>query len=103
MYSIQALWSASQLDLAMVFIVVNNRRYEALHQFASHFNLPKLQGTRLPALDFRGLALAQGVAAVRVTRAQELGGVLVDAFTFTRPMLIEVVVDGADDSRAEDP
>ncbi len=103
MYSIQSLWSAAQLNLALVFVVVNNRRYEALHQFASHFDLPKLQGTRLPALDFCGLALAQGVAAVRVTRAQELGAVLVDAFRFTRPILVEVVVDGADDPRAEDP
>jgi benzoylformate decarboxylase len=103
MYSIQSLWSASQLDLRMVFIIVNNRRYEALHQFASHFDLPTLQGTRLPALDFCALAQAQGVAALRVTRAQDLGGVLADAFKFTRPTLIEVVVDGADDPRAEDP
>jgi benzoylformate decarboxylase len=102
MYSIQALWTATQLDLRMVFVIVNNRRYEALHEFARHFKLPKLQGTRLPALDFVGLALAQGIAAVRVTRAQELGGVLVDAFKFTRSMLIEVVVDGADDRRPED-
>jgi benzoylformate decarboxylase len=103
MYSIQSLWSAAQAHLALVFVVVNNRRYEALHQFASHFGLPKLQGTRLPALDFCGLALAQGVAAVRVTRAQDLRAALVDAFGFTRPILVEVVVDGADDPRAEDP
>jgi benzoylformate decarboxylase len=103
MYSIQALWSAAQLGLRMVFIIVNNRRYEALHQFAGHFNLPTLQGTRLPALDFCGLALAQGIAATRVTRATELGGVLADAFRFTRPFLIEVVIDGADDRRPEDP
>jgi benzoylformate decarboxylase len=103
MYSIQSLWSAAQLNLRMVFIVVNNRRYEALHQFAGHFDLPKLQGTRLPALDFCGLALAQGVAAVRVSRAQDLGAALADAFSFSRPMLVEVVVDGADEARAEDP
>jgi benzoylformate decarboxylase len=103
MYSIQSLWSAAQLGLRMVFIIVNNRRYEALHQFAGHFNLPTLQGTRLPALDFCGLAQAQGIAATRVTRAQELGGVLADAFRFTRSILIEVVVDGADDRKPEDP
>jgi len=103
MYSIQSLWSAAQLGLRMVFVIVNNRRYEALHQFASHFNLPTLQGTRLPALDFCGLALAQGIAATRVTRAADLGGVLADAFKFTRPILIEVVIDGADDRKPEDP
>jgi len=82
---------------------VNNRRYEALHQFAGHFDLPTLQGTRLPSLDFCGLALAQGVAATRVARATELAGVLAEAFTFTRPMLVEVVIDGADQRRPEDP
>lgn len=102
MYSIQALWSATQLNLRMVFVIVNNRRYEALHEFARHFGISTLQGTRLPAIDFCGLALSQGVAAVRVTRAQDLGGVLVDAFRFTRPFLVEVVLDGADDRRAED-
>jgi benzoylformate decarboxylase len=103
MYSIQSLWSAAQLGLRMVIVIVNNRRYEALHDFAPHFDLPTLQGTRLPALDFCGLASSQGVAAMRVTRAQDLGAVLVDAFKFTRPILIEVVVDGADDPKPEDP
>jgi len=103
MYSIQALWSATQLNLRMVFVIVNNRRYEALHEFARHFKILKLQGTRLPALDFCGLAQAQGMAAVRVARAPDLAGVLSDAFSFTRPMLVEVVVDGADDKRPEDP
>jgi benzoylformate decarboxylase len=103
MYSIQSLWSAAQLGLRMVFIIVNNRRYEALHQFAGHFNLPTLQGTRLPALDFCGLAHAQGIAAMRVTRATDLADVLADAFSFTRNILIEVVIDGADDRKPEDP
>ena len=103
MYSIQSLWSAAQLGLRMVFVVVNNRRYEALHQFASHFGLRTLQGTRLPALDFCALAQAQGITATRVARAQDLAGALTDAFGFTRPILIEVVIDGADERKPEDP
>ena len=102
MYSIQSLWSAAQLGLKIVFVIVNNRRYEALHEFARHFDLPRLQGTRLPQIDFCGLARAQGIAATRVTLAQELGAVLADAFEFTRSMLIEVLLDGADDRRPED-
>ena len=102
MYSIQSLWSAAQHDQRMVFVIVNNRRYEALHEFARHFSLPKLSGTRLPGIDFVGLATAQGIAATRVTRGEELGPALADAFRFARPMLVEVVVDGADERRAED-
>ena len=103
MYSIQALWSAAQLGLRIVFVVVNNRRYEALHQFASHFDLPTLQGTRLPALDFCALARGQGVAAIRVTDVAALGPALTDAFTFERAVLLEVVIEGADSRRSEDP
>src|SRR5262249_56565876 len=36
LYSIQGLWSAAQLRLPVTFIIVNNRRYEALKQFARH-------------------------------------------------------------------
>lgn len=103
MYSIQSLWSAAQLGLRIVFVIVNNRRYEALHQFASHFDLPKLPGTRLPAIDFCGLARAQGVDAVRVSSTADLDAALTDAFTFSKPLLVEVMVDGADAPRAEDP
>jgi thiamine pyrophosphate-dependent acetolactate synthase large subunit-like protein len=42
------------------------------------------------------------VAAVRVTRCDELGPALAEAFRFTRPMLVEVVIDGADELRPED-
>lgn len=102
MYSIQALWSAAQLGLKIAFVIVNNRRYEALHEFARHFNLTQVPGTRLPGIDFCGLARAQGIAAERVTRAAELAPALTEAFTFTRSMLVEVVLDGADDPRPED-
>ena len=37
MYSIQALWSAAQLKLPMTFVILNNRRYAALQEFAPTF------------------------------------------------------------------
>ncbi|HTU68618.1 MAG TPA: benzoylformate decarboxylase [Steroidobacteraceae bacterium] len=92
MYSIQALWSVAQLGLPIVFIVVNNGRYEALHQFKSHFDLPTLPGTELPGLDFVGLANAQGIDAVRVGDAAALDAALGDGFSFSRPLLVEVLV-----------
>jgi benzoylformate decarboxylase len=93
MYSIQSLWSAARLGLRIVFVIVNNRRYQALHQFASHFRLGELQGTSLPAIDFCGLARAQGVDAVRVGSPAELDATLTDAFTFSRAQLVEVMVE----------
>jgi benzoylformate decarboxylase len=92
MYSIQALWSAAQLGLRIVFVIVNNRGYQALNRFADHFALSTPQGTRLPALDFCALAQAQGIAGRRVTRVDELDAALGAAFSFERASLLEVVI-----------
>jgi len=93
MYSIQGLWSAAELALPVAFVVVNNRGYRALDEFAAHFGLATLPGTHLAHLDFCALARAQGVEAVRVSRCAELDGALRMAFAATHPVLIEVCVE----------
>jgi benzoylformate decarboxylase len=93
MYAIQGLWTAAQLKLPIVFIIVNNGRYEALLQFGRHFGLPNTVGTSLPEIDFRAIAEGQGLAAVRVTGAESLDQALRTAFTAAGPMLLDVVVD----------
>jgi benzoylformate decarboxylase len=92
MYAIQSLWSAAQMQLPMTIIIVNNSGYAALDQFAGHFGLAKAVGTSLPALDFVGLAQAQGCEGVRVELAQDLPGVLRKALQSTGPMVVEVRV-----------
>lgn len=92
MYSIQALWSAAQLALPITFVIVNNRRYEALHHFAQRFGLPQTVGTALPGIDFVQLAEAQGCDAVRVDKAADLATVLRTALAAVQPTLVEVVV-----------
>ncbi|MEY2853287.1 MAG: pyruvate decarboxylase or related thiamine pyrophosphate-requiring enzyme [Pseudomonadota bacterium] len=92
MYSIQGLWSAVQLGLPITFVIVNNRRYEALHHFSQRFGISSPVGTDLPGIDFVQLARAQGCEAVRVTRAAELEATLRGALSATRPVLVEVVV-----------
>jgi benzoylformate decarboxylase len=93
MYAIQGLWSAAQLALPMTFIIVNNRRYEALHVFGRHFGLQSLEGTDLSGIDFVALAKGQGVEAVRVETADKLDAALNAAFVSDGPMLVEVLVD----------
>ena len=93
MYSIQGLWTAAQLKLPITFIIVNNRRYEALQQFGRHFGLARTVGTSLAAIDFCALAAAQGCKAVRVERADALDGALRGALAATEPTLVEVVVE----------
>jgi len=93
MYAIQGLWTAAQLGLPISFVIVNNGRYEALEQFGRHFGLQSLVGTRLPELDFRGLAEAQGLSAKRVNCVANLDSALMASFAATGPTLVDVVVD----------
>jgi benzoylformate decarboxylase len=93
MYAIQGLWTAAQLKLPITFVIVNNRRYEALVQFAQHFGLPRTVGTTLADIDFCGLALSQGCKAVRVDRAEGLDAALRGALAAAEPTLVEAVVE----------
>jgi benzoylformate decarboxylase len=94
MYAIQGLWTAAQLNLPITFIIVNNRRYEALLQFGRHFGLERTVGTSLPEIDFCGLALSQGCKGMRVERADALDDALRVALSAAEPTLLEVVVAG---------
>jgi len=92
MYSIQALWSAADLKLPMTIVIVNNGGYAALSEFTAHFNIKQLIGTKLPGLDFVGLAKAMGCAAARVERAQDLAPALREALQSPGPFLLDVEI-----------
>jgi benzoylformate decarboxylase len=95
MYSIQALWSAAQLNLPIVFLILNNRRYAALQDFAPVFGFSpgeSVQGTELPGIDFVAIARGQGCSALRVELPSELEPALIRAFQSTSPILIELPV-----------
>lgn len=95
MYSIQALWSAAQLKLPICFVILKNRRYAALQEFAPVFGFKpddRPAGTELPDLDFVALAAGLAVKAVRVERAELLRETLAAALRANVPMLVEVEV-----------
>jgi benzoylformate decarboxylase len=92
MYSIQALWTAAQLQLPITFVIINNGRYDALHHFAKRFGLKDAVGTELGGIDFVGVAKALGCDGLRVDRAADLAPALRSAIAATRPTLVEVMV-----------
>jgi len=92
MYSIQSLWSAANLRLPMAIVIVNNGGYAALSEFSSHFNITELVGTKLPGIDFVGLARSLGCEAVRVERPQDLAPGLRAALQSAVPYLVDVAV-----------
>jgi benzoylformate decarboxylase len=94
MYAIQGLWTAAQLGLGVTFVIIKNRRYEALVNFGRYFGLQRTVGTSLPDIDFCALARGQGVKALAVDRLEALDDALRTAFAnLTKPTLVEVAVD----------
>jgi benzoylformate decarboxylase len=93
MYAIQGLWTAAQLALPLSFVIVNNRRYEALENFGRRFGVQQPVGTKLADLDFCELAHAQGLESRRATGPRELDQALRWSFSARGPTLVEVLVD----------
>jgi benzoylformate decarboxylase len=92
MYSIQGLWSAAELGLPIVFIIVKNGVYGALTEFGALFGMPDLPGLKLPHIDFCALARSQAVTGRLVERCAELDDALIGAFRAPGPTLLEVAV-----------
>ncbi|WP_034177676.1 thiamine pyrophosphate-dependent enzyme, partial [Burkholderia ambifaria] len=95
LYSVQALWSAAQQKLPITFVILNNRRYAALQDFAPVFGFgpdDPVQGTDLPDLDFVALAQGMGCRGIRVTDAAHLRDTLTDALRAGTPVVVDVEV-----------
>ena len=95
MYAIQALWSAAQWQLPITFVILKNRRYAALQEFAPVFGFKPgdtLQGTALPDMDFVALAKGHGCEGVTVREAADLEAVLRNALASPKTVLVEVEV-----------
>jgi benzoylformate decarboxylase len=95
MYAIQGLWSAAQCKLPISFVILNNRRYAALDEFAPTFGYRPgdvVPGTALDGLDFVALAAGHGVPGVRVDRAEALRDALAASLAAPGPTLVEIEV-----------
>jgi benzoylformate decarboxylase len=103
MYSIQALWTAAHHDLAVVFVILDNREYRILkhnmdtyrHRFGVRSERPYVHmDLAKPDLSFVDIARGLGVPASRVTKPGDLGPALAGALGAGGPYLLDVVVEG---------
>jgi benzoylformate decarboxylase len=103
MYSIQALWTAAHHDLAVVFLVLNNREYRILKHnmdtYRQRFGAKPDRGYPhmdlvAPDLGFVDLARGMGVEAARITTPGELRPALDKALGAGRPFLLDVAIEG---------
>ena len=103
MYSIQALWTAAHHDLAVVFVILNNREYRILKHnmdtYRQRFGAKPDRG--YPNMDLIGpdlgyvdLARGMGVEAMRVATPGELRPALQKALSAGRPFLLDVAIEG---------
>jgi len=103
MYSIQALWTAAHHDLAVVFVILNNREYRILKHnmdtYRQRFGAKPERGYPnmdlvAPDLGFVDIARGLGVAGARVTAPGELRPALEKALALGRPFLLDVAIEG---------
>jgi benzoylformate decarboxylase len=103
MYSIQALWTAAHHDLAVVFVILNNREYRILKHnmdiYRQRFGAKPDRGYPNmdlvgPDLGFVDLARGMGVAGERVTEPDDLRPALARALAAGRPFLLDVAIEG---------
>jgi benzoylformate decarboxylase len=104
MYSVQALWTAAHHELAVVFIILNNREYRILkHNMDAYRQRFGVKGEgrpyaymdlTQPNISFLDIAQGLGVAAARVTKPGDLGAALARALGSGKPYLLDVVVEG---------
>ena len=81
------------MGLPISFVILNNRRYEALRGFGRLFGMQTVAGTDLSGLDFCGLAAAQGLAARRVDAPGDVDTALAWSFATSAPTLVEMVIE----------
>jgi benzoylformate decarboxylase len=98
MYGIQGLWTAAHERLPITYIVANNRGYRIIKErLVSFRKTDRFTGMDLrdPDIDFVSLAESFGLAARRVTDAQDIAPALREAFASGAPNLVDIrVADG---------
>jgi benzoylformate decarboxylase len=89
-YSVQAIWTAVQHDLPVVFVVMRNEEYSILKAFALLEKTPGVPGMDLPGLDIASIATGFGCRAVHADTTEVLAEQFTTALTAQGPTVIVV-------------
>ena len=104
MMTVQALWTAANSDIPVVYVICNNRAYRVLKL---NMNLYKSEilGQQNPAseyiamdfptpFDIAAIAEAMGVYGRKVEDPAELGDALRESIALGKPVVLDVSIDG---------
>jgi benzoylformate decarboxylase len=91
-YSLQSLWTATQLKLPVLIVVLNNHEYCILKSFALLEEAPGVPGLDLPGIDIVSLAKGYGCDAVRLDNLEAIKKAATEAWTKSKPTVLEVPI-----------
>ena len=94
-YSVQALWTAAQYNVPVIFIVMKNGTYGALRWFASVLEVGDIPAFDVPDINFSKIAEGYGLQAFTAGKPDELEQAITQARQSGKPALIEVETWGA--------
>lgn len=89
-YSVQAIYTAAQHKLPVVFVVMRNGEYSILKSFALLEKTPGVPGLDLPGLDIASIATGFGCHAVNVDTTEKLAQEFTAALDADGPTVIVV-------------
>jgi benzoylformate decarboxylase len=69
---VQAIWTAAQHQLPIVFVVLRNGEYAILKSFAKLEEAPGVPGLDLPGLDITAIATGFGCHAVQADSSDDI-------------------------------
>ena len=92
-YASQALWTAAQLELPVVFVVPRNGEYAILKSFAKLEETPGVPGLDLPGIDIALIARGYGCTAVDVSSPMAAREAFRDALSKPGPTVIVATID----------
>ena len=89
-YSVQAIWTAAQHRLPIVFVVMRNEEYSILKSFAVLEKTPGVPGLDLPGLDIASIAAGFGCRTVNVDSTEKLAHEFTAALSADGPTVVVV-------------
>jgi benzoylformate decarboxylase len=105
MMTVQALWTAANSDIPVVYVICNNQAYRVLKVNMNIYKEQVLQQespqSQYIAMDFAsplnlaGMAEAMGVFGRKITDPSEVGPALKEAIASGKPALLDISIDGS--------
>ena len=91
-YSVQSIWSAAQLHLPMLILVLRNEEYCILKSFAVLEEAPGVPGLDLPGIDIVSVARGYGCDAARLDDIGAIKKAAAKAWVKQKPTVLEIPI-----------